>query len=179
MGVLAFVSNQSLQGILSRLAPPTLGSLFLGSGRARRAGRVGAPVATGHRLGRGDRRRPRGFRPDRGGGVPDQPDHLGASPGLLIPALIVLADTGQRNLRLAAAGMYVVLCSSLVWLWAVDFSGIDGFLFGNAYVWIGLAMLFLLPVRAPEPVSVPKRPRLALRTQITLPSRARVPVELR
>jgi alpha-1,2-mannosyltransferase len=76
----------------------------------------------------------------------------------LIPALIVLADTGTRRHRLAAAAMYAVLCSSMVWLWTVDSTGIDGFIGGNAYVWVGLALLFLLPVPQRAELDVPERP---------------------
>ena len=175
IGVLAYISNQSMQGALSRLAPPTpgtafwalaaLGVLVVWARKSRLAGELGdhragfaltgvvaclvSPITWVHHL------------------------------VWLIPALIVLADSGRRNLRLTAAGMYVVLCSSLVWLWAVDFSGLDGFLFGNAYVWIGLSMLFMVPVRTPVPAAAPTRARLALQAQYTLPSRRRVPVELR
>jgi alpha-1,2-mannosyltransferase len=175
IGVLAYVSNQSLQGALSRLAPPTPGSVFwalaalgvlvIWARKARLAGEVGddragfaltgvvacliSPITWVHHL------------------------------VWLIPALVVLADSGRRNLRQAAAGMYVVLCSSLVWLWAVNFSGVDGFLFGNAYVWIGLSMLLLVPVTTAVPAPVPL-PRLVLQTQITLPSQRRaLPVEVR
>jgi alpha-1,2-mannosyltransferase len=174
IGVLAYVSNQSLQGALARLAPPTPGSAFWALAalgvlvvwvrKSRLAGELGddragfaltgvvacliSPITWVHHL------------------------------VWLIPALIVIAD-GRRNLRYAAAGMYAVLCSSIVWLWAVNFSGIDGFLFSNTYVWIGLAMLFVLPVSVPEPVRLPRQPRLVLQSQFTLPSRARVPVELR
>jgi alpha-1,2-mannosyltransferase len=175
IGVLAYVSNQSLQGALSRLAPPTPGTVFwalaaLGvlvawARKARLAGELGD---------------------DRAGFALTGVVACLVSPITwvhhlvwLIPALIVLADSGRRNLRHAAAGLYVVLCSSLVWLWAVNYSGLDGFLFGNAYVWIGLSMLFLVPLHSPARVPVPQ-PRLVLRTQITLPSQRRVlPVEVR
>ncbi|GAB3956072.1 hypothetical protein GCM10027614_67160 [Micromonospora vulcania] len=34
-----------------------------------------------------------------------------------------------------------------MWFWEKDFSGVDGFLGSNAYVWISLALLAFLPVR--------------------------------
>jgi alpha-1,2-mannosyltransferase len=40
-----------------------------------------------------------------------------------------------------SAFAYVVLCSSVVWLWRFDASGITGFLGSNAYVWLTLWLL--------------------------------------
>jgi alpha-1,2-mannosyltransferase len=53
----------------------------------------------------------------------------------------------RRRLLAWAVALPVVLCSSVVWLWSKDSSGIDGFLGGNTYVWIALGLLFALPVR--------------------------------
>lgn len=167
IGVMAYVSNQSLQGVLSRLDPPTPGGIFwliaslavlvVWAHRARRAAaegddRVGfaltgitacliSPITWVHHL------------------------------VWLIPALIVLADSGRRHLYRAAV-MYAVLCSSIVWLWSVDYSGLDGFVLGNAYVWIGLSLLFVLPVREKGTVDIP-RERLVLQSEITLHSSRR------
>jgi alpha-1,2-mannosyltransferase len=70
----------------------------------------------------------------------------------LLPALILLVDravAGRRRALLGlAAAAYVVLCSRLVWAWRVDFGGLDGFVFSNAYVWISVALLVGLPVRS-------------------------------
>ncbi|GIG92650.1 hypothetical protein Pen02_75860 [Plantactinospora endophytica] len=40
---------------------------------------------------------------------------------------------------------YLLLCGSVVWLWATDHSGIVGFLGSNGYVLLALAMLGFLP----------------------------------
>ena len=42
---------------------------------------------------------------------------------------------------------HVILCSSVVWLWSWDATGIDGFLGSNTYVWICLGLLIALPLR--------------------------------
>ncbi|MER6355807.1 glycosyltransferase 87 family protein [Streptomyces sp. NPDC001634] len=65
----------------------------------------------------------------------------------LLPSFAVLVHKGR--LRLAGA-LYVVLCSSVVWLWFDDASGIDGFLGSNAYVWITLGLLLWLPAGQPR-----------------------------
>lgn len=69
----------------------------------------------------------------------------------LLPSFEVLADIGirerRRTLLRVTAAAYVVLCSSFVWLWVDDASGIDGFLGSNMYVWITIGMLLGLPVR--------------------------------
>ncbi|MFJ8992010.1 glycosyltransferase 87 family protein [Streptomyces sp. NPDC102279] len=61
----------------------------------------------------------------------------------LLPSFAVLLR--HRRLRIAAA-LYGVLCSSVVWLWFDDASGLDGFLGGNTYTWITLGLLLWLPV---------------------------------
>ncbi|TBL30098.1 hypothetical protein EYA84_23320, partial [Verrucosispora sp. SN26_14.1] len=80
----------------------------------------------------------------------------------LLPGLLLLVDHGmaapprsrRRHLLLAAATVgYGFLTSRIVWAWETDFSGVDGFLFGNAYVWISLALLAFLPLgRRGEPL---------------------------
>lgn len=175
IGRLAYVSNQSVQGILSRLAPPTPGTVFWALAVLgvlvvwARKSRMFAEL--------GDHRT--GFALTGVVACLISPITWVHHLVWLLPALIMFADSGRRNLR-AAAAMYVVLCSSLIWLWSVDSTGIDGFLFSNLYVWVGLALAFALPARVPVPEPVPGQPRLVLQTQITLPSaRPRVSVELR
>ena len=60
------------------------------------------------------------------------------------------APAGGRRRRallaLAVVG-YALLCSRIVWAWEKDFTGVDGFLGSNTYVWISLALLVLLPIR--------------------------------
>ncbi|HEX7745310.1 MAG TPA: hypothetical protein VF462_08630, partial [Micromonosporaceae bacterium] len=50
------------------------------------------------------------------------------------------------------------LISRLVWVWEHDFTGVLGFVGSNAYVWVSVALLLLLPVRDPaliEPAGLP------------------------
>ncbi|MEU6270968.1 glycosyltransferase 87 family protein [Streptomyces populi] len=157
VGRLAYVSNQSLQGVLARLVAPqepsgalwaTLVLLVLAVW-ARRTSRALAdedwtaafaltglaaclvsPITWVHHL------------------------------VWLLPSFAVLLR--RRRLRVAAA-LYAVLCSSVVWLWFDDASGLDGFLGGNAYAWITLGLLLWLPAGQPRPV----RPALSRRTSAT------------
>lgn len=139
VGNLAFVSNQSLRGLVARLDGPSwLWLLLVAAVVAFWAWRVrGAPYAYGLAL----------------TGV------LGClvSPVTwvhhlvwLIPALILLVDAAVRTRRLApltlAAVAYGVLCSRAVWLWFDGrIHGFDGFLGSNAYVLTSLALLLFLP----------------------------------
>jgi alpha-1,2-mannosyltransferase len=66
----------------------------------------------------------------------------------LLPSFAVLIRAGR--LRVAGA-LYAVLCTSVVWLWFDDASGVDGFLGGNAYAWITLGLLLWLPVGQSRP----------------------------
>ncbi|MFI2372005.1 glycosyltransferase 87 family protein [Streptomyces sp. NPDC018833] len=83
----------------------------------------------------------------------------------LSPALVVLLDAGlrapegpaRRRLLAWAVALPVVLCSSVVWLWSKDSTGLDGFLGGNIYVWISLGLLFALPLRTPPAAHAPGR----------------------
>ncbi|SCG48196.1 alpha-1,2-mannosyltransferase [Micromonospora siamensis] len=150
VGELAFVSNQSLRGVVARLDPErpstllwlalVLVALAVWAWRARAAAAAGdetaglaltgvvmclvSPVTWVHHL------------------------------VWLIPALILLVDDAtaaparsrRRRALLAFAGIaYALLCSRIVWLWEKDFSGVDGFLGSNVYVWISIALLVLLP----------------------------------
>ncbi|GAB3936563.1 hypothetical protein GCM10027614_13270 [Micromonospora vulcania] len=75
----------------------------------------------------------------------------------LVPGLVVLAAstlpwppvdaTVRRRLRAGVAG-YVLLCSGLVWVFANGSSGPLGLLGANAYLWVGIGMLVLLPIGA-------------------------------
>ncbi|MGW4822558.1 glycosyltransferase 87 family protein [Streptomyces sp. NPDC004227] len=147
VGRLDYVSNQSLQGVLARLAAPGEPS------RAVWALTVVLVLAVWvwrtHRALRAD----------------DWPAAL-ALTGLvsclispitwvhhlvwLLPSFAVLVRV--RRLRTAAV-LYGMLCSSVVWLWFDDASGLDGFLGSNTYVWITLGLLLTLPTGQPAVTS--------------------------
>ncbi|MEV5085369.1 glycosyltransferase 87 family protein [Streptomyces sp. NPDC056159] len=147
VGRLDYVSNQSLQGVLARLAAPGEPS------RAVWALTVVLVLAVWvwrtHRALRAD----------------DWPAAL-ALTGLvsclispitwvhhlvwLLPSFAVLVRV--RRLRTAAV-LYGLLCSSVVWLWFDDASGLDGFLGSNTYVWITLGLLLTLPTGQPAVTS--------------------------
>ncbi|MGW5671100.1 glycosyltransferase 87 family protein [Micromonospora sp. NPDC003776] len=152
VGELAFVSNQSLRGVVARLNPEhpstvawlavVLATLAVWAWRSRAAVAAG-DEATGLAL-------------------------TGAAMCLvspvtwvhhlvwLLPALILLVDngmaaparSGRRRLLLAAALVgYAFLISRIVWAYEKDFTGVGGFLGSNTYVWISLALLLGLPIR--------------------------------
>lgn len=151
VGSLSYVSNQSLQGVLARLQPDhpsravwlvcVIAVLAVWAYRSRVAVRQGD---------------------DRAGFALTGLTACLISPVTwvhhlvwLIPALIVLVDTAQRRLDeghrdrrvlpVVCVGLYVVLCSSVVWLWRWDSTGLDAFLGANAYVWITLGLLLVRP----------------------------------
>ncbi|WFE39002.1 glycosyltransferase 87 family protein [Micromonospora sp. WMMD998] len=152
VGELAFVSNQSLRGVVARLDPEhpstlawlvlVLVTLAVWGWRCRRAVAVG-DEATGLAL---------------TGAVMCLVSPVTWVHHLvwLLPGLILLVDNGmaasargrRRRVLLAAALIgYALLCSRIVWAWEKDFTGVDGFLGSNTYVWISLALLLSLPIR--------------------------------
>ncbi|MFU8850547.1 glycosyltransferase 87 family protein [Micromonospora sp. SL1-18] len=154
VGELAFISNQSLRGMVARLDPAdpstvtwlvlVLATLAVWAWRSRAAVAAG-DEATGLAL----------------TGVTmclvspvTWVHHL----VWLLPALILLVDNGmaapargrRRAVLLAAAAIgYAFLISRIVWSWDEDFTGVDAFLGSNAYVWISLGLLLGLPIRRP------------------------------
>ncbi|WP_406058926.1 glycosyltransferase 87 family protein [Micromonospora sp. NBC_00860] len=151
VGELAFVSNQSLRGVVARLDPEhpstllwlllVLGTLALWAWRSRAAVAAG-DEATGLAL---------------TGAVMCLVSPVTWVHHLvwLLPALILLVDNAmaapagrRRQVLLVAATIgYALLISRAVWLWEKDFTGVDGFLGSNAYVWVSLALLAFLPIR--------------------------------
>jgi alpha-1,2-mannosyltransferase len=145
IGNLAYVSNQSLQGVIARLdpaAPSKLGWLLL----------VAAAMAVWvYRVRRVD--------PLTGAALTGVVGCL-VSPITwvhhlvwVLPALVLLADS---RLRRYAPVAYVLLCSSVVWLWW-DGRAPGEFIGANTYVWICVALLVGLPARQMvegEPVAV-------------------------
>ncbi|MFB9236689.1 glycosyltransferase 87 family protein [Plantactinospora siamensis] len=149
VGDLAYVSNQSLRGVLARIGPDLPATLWLVAVLAVLAlwaGRVRRATAVGDRFG--------GFALTGVLGCLISPVTWVHHLVWLIPALARLADAarcaeprGRRRALLAAAGAsYLILCSSLVWLWWNGAHGIVGFLGANAYVWLALALLAGLPL---------------------------------
>ncbi|MFI1167590.1 glycosyltransferase 87 family protein [Streptomyces sp. NPDC020801] len=168
VGRLAYVSNQSVQGILARLgetgrpawALAVLAVLAVWVWRTRRAVVCGdwraafaltgaaaclvSPITWVHHL------------------------------VWLLPSFAVLLRAGRRRI---AAAVYAVLCSSVVWLWFDDPSGLDGFLGGNAYAWITLGLLLGLPAgqsRASRPPLNDRPSRRAAAPRPTAPAMAPV-----
>jgi alpha-1,2-mannosyltransferase len=86
----------------------------------------------------------------------------------LVPALVLLADEGLTRFQFRRGGglltaaivIFVLLVSGPVWLWSPYPHGVDGFVGGNAYVWTALALLLAVPVTAagyPSPSRSPER----------------------
>ncbi len=153
VGTLAFISNQSWQGMVARLnpdQPSTLvwlmlvaATLIFWTWRCRMA------VAAGDEL--------TGFALTGVVGCLVSPVTWVHHLVWLLPALVLLVDnafaapagSGRRRRLLAFAIVgYLVLISRLVWIWQLDFSGVLGFLGSNAYVWVSLALLLVLPTRS-------------------------------
>jgi hypothetical protein len=63
----------------------------------------------------------------------------------LLPALIAIIADGRRRYVVMGIVAYAVLTSSVVWLWRFDWSGVDGLVGGSAYTWVCLALLALCP----------------------------------
>ncbi|MFJ4616697.1 glycosyltransferase family 87 protein [Streptomyces sp. NPDC088812] len=82
----------------------------------------------------------------------------------LLPSFAVLVRAGHPR---TAAALYAVLCTSVVWLWFDDASGVDGFLGSNLYTWITLGLLVRLPVGHP--------PRTRRRTNVSTSATATPP----
>ncbi|GAA0800764.1 glycosyltransferase 87 family protein [Spirilliplanes yamanashiensis] len=141
VGTLAFVSNQSLQGVVARLSPaasPVWGLLLAAAALAVWAWRVRrADVPAGLAL----------------TGV------LGClvSPVTwvhhlvwLLPAFLLVVERGlggERRLLWFAGVSWALMCSRVVWIWERNPAGPVGFLGSNLYVWISVALLFLVPPR--------------------------------
>lgn len=154
VGSLAYVSNQSLQGVVARLDPAhpstllwlalVLVTLGVWVWRARAAVAAG-DEATGLAL-------------TAVVGALVSPVTWVHHLVWLIPALVLLVDNAyaapagsRRRLGLLgfAAVSYALLISRLVWIWELNSSGVIGFLGSNAYVWVSVALLLALPIRRP------------------------------
>jgi alpha-1,2-mannosyltransferase len=171
VGVLAFISNQSVQGVVARLDPAHPSKLLWAAGilavlvlwfvRSRRAAATGDETL--------------GLALTGIVGVLISPVTWVHHLVWAVPAFVLILQRGSRWLQIFAALGFAVLCSRLVWLYQNDFSGLDGFVFSNAYVWIMLTLLALTPgllpakgdlqlgsveVAAGVPVKVPRSVRV-------------------
>ena len=158
VGRLAYVSNQSLRGVVARLdAPPgwwlaavavVLACWWL---RVRRpAG--GADHAAGFAI---------------TGAVACLVSPVTWVHHLvwLLPALFLLLDAalavdgpGRRRRLIALAAVYVLLSSSVVWLWWAGGRGWLAVVGSNAYVWISIGLLLAVPARTGPPAGGGRRP---------------------
>jgi alpha-1,2-mannosyltransferase len=151
VGVLSFVSNQSLQGVVARLttgnpskvlwAVLVLAVLAVWFVRSRAAVARGDEVA--------------GFAFTGIVGVLVSPVTWVHHLVWLIPALVLLVEHGfaappgsrrRRGLLGLAVVSGVVMSSRLVWVWENRVGTWDVFLGANAYVWISLALLCCTPL---------------------------------
>ncbi|MGI5215525.1 glycosyltransferase 87 family protein [Plantactinospora sp. CA-290183] len=152
VGSLSFISNQSWQGVVARIDPDhpsrllwlllVVATLVFWAWRSRSAVRAGDEAT--------------GFALTGVVGCLISPVTWVHHLVWLIPALILLVDNAYaapaRSLRRRyllgfAIFAYLVLISRLVWIWERRFDGLLGFLGSNAYVWISVALLVVLPVR--------------------------------
>ncbi|WP_367325211.1 glycosyltransferase 87 family protein [Streptomyces sp. HUAS ZL42] len=136
VGRLDYVSNQSLQGVLARLdvhsrevwAVVALSVLCVWAARAHRAVAAGdwqaAFALTGLTA------------------CLVSPITWVHHLVWLLPSFAVLLRTGYPRV---AGALYAVMCTSVVWLWFHDASGVDGFIGSNTYAWITLGLLLWLP----------------------------------
>ena len=159
VGDLAFISNQSLQGVIARLNP---------ADPSRLAWLIAVVVVLGFwawRVHRADLMVGVALTGVVGGLVSPVTwiHHL----VWMLPAFILLADAGlpapgrsarEHGPRFAllavAIGGYAVLSSRLVWNYAHEFGNVAGITFSNAYVWVALILLVVLPAGT-NPQGVP------------------------
>ncbi|MFE6197787.1 glycosyltransferase 87 family protein [Streptomyces sp. NPDC057838] len=161
VGSQAYVSNQSVQGVLARLgehdravwAAAVLLVLGAWAVRARRAVAAGDWAA--------------GFALTGLAACLVSPITWVHHLVWLLPSFAVLVRAG--HVRVAGA-LYAVLCTSVVWLWFDDASGVDGFLGGNLYAWITLGLLLWLPAGQFRPG--PRTGSRSTRTTTAAPSPA-------
>lgn len=142
VGRLDYVSNQSLQGVLARLGHPdkplwatvVLLTLAVWGWRTRRAVAAGDWTAA--------------FALTGLAACLVSPITWVHHLVWVLPSFVVLARAGYPRI---AGALYAVMCTSVVWLWVDDASGIDGLLGSNLYTWVTLGLLCGLPTGQPRP----------------------------
>ncbi|MBB5867941.1 alpha-1,2-mannosyltransferase [Allocatelliglobosispora scoriae] len=145
VGNLAYVSNQSLQGVVARLHLPghdrlvwlaaVLAVLVVWAARVRRAAAIGDQRA--------------GFALTGLAACLISPITWVHHLVWCLPALMLFVErtrTPWTRRSAAAVVGYALMCSSVVWLFANNYAGFIGFVGSNTYVWVGLALLLVLPV---------------------------------
>jgi alpha-1,2-mannosyltransferase len=151
VGLLSFISNQSLEGMVTRRHPPhaglvwaalVIGVLAVWAWRARRAVRAGDEAA--------------GVALTAVAGCLVSPVTWVHHLVWLLPALLVMFERGlvrRGRRRWALLGLLTVLfgllCSRLVWVYQAHVNGVGNF-GANAYVLASLVLLVLLPIGPPS-----------------------------
>ncbi|WP_330341618.1 glycosyltransferase family 87 protein [Streptomyces sp. NBC_00557] len=161
VGRLDYVSNQSLQGVLARLGEPgrplwataVLLTLCVWAWRARRAVRAGDPAAA--------------FALTGAAACLVSPITWVHHLVWLLPSFAVLLRAGRPRI---AGALFAVLCTSVVWLWFDDASGIGGFLGSNTYTWITLGLLLGLPAGQSRGARLPLARRVSISATVPTPS---------
>ena len=151
VGSLAYVSNQSLRGLVARLAGT-------GGGIVWALTMLIVLIVWGYRVRRAPL--PVGFALTGVVACLVSPVTWVHHLVWLVPALVLLADEGLtrvqrragRGLLIVAVVIFVLLVSGPVWLWSPYPHGPDGFVGGNSFVWSALVLLLAVPATAAEPV---------------------------
>ncbi|MFJ1554978.1 glycosyltransferase 87 family protein [Streptomyces mirabilis] len=169
IGRLAYVSNQSLQGVLARLAAPGEPSRAVWAATALLilcvwAWRTSWALA--------DEDWTAAFALTGLAACLLSPITWVHHLVWLLPSFAVLLH--RQRARVAAA-LYAVLCSSVVWLWFEDSSGLDGFLGSNTYTWITLGLLLWLPAGQSRVARTPLRRRARATPPAPRPAAPRIP----
>ncbi|MEV4533015.1 glycosyltransferase 87 family protein [Asanoa sp. NPDC049518] len=158
VGDLAYVSNQSLRGVLARADLPgwwwaaaVLLVCALWIARARRAASSGDHVA--------------GFALTGVATCLISPVTWVHHLVWLLPALYLSWQRTRRHGpgRVLVLAAYVLLCTSAVWLWSEGGRSLPAVVGGNLYVWIALGLLAFLPISVADPAQPVERqqPRAA------------------
>jgi alpha-1,2-mannosyltransferase len=169
IGRLAYVSNQSLQGVLARLAAPGEPSRAVWAAAALLilcvwAWRTSWALA--------DEDWTAAFALTGLAACLLSPITWVHHLVWLLPSFAVLL---HRHRARVAAALYAVLCSSVVWLWFDDSSGLDGFLGSNTYTWITLGLLLWLPAGQSRVARTPLRRRARATPPAPRPAAPRIP----